>query len=733
MKKFLKIAIASISVLGLFVASIGFFGFRSLKAEAKIDVKTLPQNGPATVVTDSFGGEIFKFESYVTLAEMPENLINAFIAVEDKRFYSHGGVDYKRVAGAIIKNLKAKKMAEGASTITQQLVKNTQLTSEKTFERKINEMAIAQKMETVYDKNQILEMYLNVIYLGGGNYGVQSAAKYYFGKKVSDLSLSECATIAGITKNPSRFNPKNNPKSAKNRRNLILDLMKAQGYISETELDSAKRKPLKTVTEVKNNFAPYVREATFEAAKILGITEKQLTSGGYVVKTYFDPISQKAADDGIKNSPGAESVVMILSNETSGIIALASTSKTEVRKLRRQIASTAKPILVYGPAIEQGLISLATPIKDEPTSFSGYSPRNFNDRYYGTVSAKLAISKSLNVPAVKILSEMGTETALSYAKKLGLPLTEKDNNLSLALGGLTEGLTLSELSGAYMTLANLGEFSTPSYVSEISLNGTVLYSHAAEKTPVFSPETAYFVGEALSETAKTGTAKKLAALNIPIYAKTGTNSVNGKNLDAYSVAYTSKHTAVCWRGNSDNSALSQTDTGGNFAIESLVTVFSELYDRFSPSPIEKPAGILKTKFDLTDFENGNLTLAAPNTPEGYFFEEYVSVRNLPSYQTSANFLAPTLDGLTVTSDGNDASVSFFGKKPFVYQIYSVDVFGREELLFEANGQNELQNYAFSIGFLKNYYIKCGFIDYFGVAVWGEPEKIAVYSGFNIFS
>lgn len=734
MKKFLKIATATCAVLCLFVCGIGFFGFKSIKAEAKIDASALPKNGPATTVTDSLGNEIFEFESYVTLAEMPKAMIDAFVAVEDKRFFEHNGIDYKRVAGAMLKNIKAKKPVEGASTITQQLVKNTLLTSEKTLERKINEMALAEKMESVYDKNEILEMYLNVIYLGGGNYGVGSAAKYYFGKKVSELSISECATIAGITKNPAKFNPKTNPKFAKNRRNLILNLMKAQGYISETELEIETNKQIKTVEISEKTENCYVKEAISEAAKILGISKKQLANCGYEISTYFDKNAQRAAERAkTESDDDAESVVLICDNKTAGIVALFSNASTEINKLRRQIASTAKPILVYGPAIEEGVITLASPLTDRPTSFAGYEPKNFGGGYYGNVSAKFAISKSLNVPAVATLQKMGTDTALSYAEKMGLSLSENDKNLSLALGGLTDGLTFTELSGAYMTLANGGRFVRPSYIDKITLNGTVVYQNPKRSESVFSPETAYLVSEALLDAANNGTAKKLNSLGFPVYAKTGTNSREGKNIDAYSVGYTSAHTFLSWRGKSDNSPLGDLDTGGNAATESLAKVASALYERFAPSPIEKPENILRTKFDLEDFENGTLLLASPLTPEGYFFEELVTEKDVQNFKMSENFLFPKAENVFVTSDGNAATVEFLAKKPFVYQIYSVDIFGREETIFERNGTDEQVKTEISIGFLKNYYIKCGFVDYFGNLTFGEPEKIAVYSGINFFS
>ncbi len=653
------------------------------------------------------------------------------MATEDKRFYSHDGLDYKRIAGAILNNIKQGRLAEGASTITQQLVKNTQLTQEKTFERKFKEMIMAKKTEKAFDKNTILEMYLNAIYLGGGIYGVGSAAENYFGKDVSNLTLSEAATIAGITRNPSKYNPKTNPENAKNRRNLVLKLMKNQGFITEKQLEEASAEPLETVKTDKKTTSAYVLEAINEACEILNVSKTKLLGGGYEITTALSQNAQSAAESALFNSGNdAESIVILLDNQTSAVTALVSSAKVEVHALKRQIASLAKPILVYAPALESGQISLSSPITDEPTDFDGYAPKNFNDRYYGNVSVKFAISKSLNVPAVKVLDGLGVDVARQYAKKLGLSLSESDTSLSLALGGLTDGLTVTELLGAYSALANGGTFQKPYYVLEIKKDGKTIYRSDGQKTQVFSPETAFLTTVALVETANSGTAKTLSGLGISVAAKTGTNSVGGKNRDAFSAAYTTRHTAICWRGHSDNSPLAQTDTGGGTATKTLYDLFSEIYSSSPPSAFTVPEGVKRVKFDKTDFDGGSLKLAAYNTPEGYFFEEYSNLDYLP--EASKTFFEPVPNELTVVAVDGKINVKFRAKKPFEYKLYSVDVFGREEEICCVSNSDEAVEWSFDAEFLKNYYIKCGFVDYFGNFCEGEPQKISSFSAMDLF-
>ncbi len=361
MKKFLKAAALTtlFIVTSLFVAATIYFNV--VTKDITLELEKLSQK-PSLTVLDNDNGIITE-GGYVAYDEIPSDLINAFVAVEDKRFFKHKGIDVKRMFGAAIANVKNGSVRQGASTITQQLIKNTHLTSEKSIDRKLKEIKLALMLERKLSKEEILERYLNVIYFGNGIYGVKDACRSFFGKELNELTLDECAAIAGVVKSPLNYSPMINAENSKKRRDLILRLMKEENYISENEYNSYIKKEL-VVADMKNADISkiYLSNALYEASRILGISEQNLVRSNYKIATYYQKEEQqylKSSVNGIvsdlKNFDDNNALCILTDNETAGIKAIYSDKTVNIFTLRRQAGSTIKPLAVYLPALENGI------------------------------------------------------------------------------------------------------------------------------------------------------------------------------------------------------------------------------------------------------------------------------------------------------------------------------------------------------------------------------------------
>ena len=346
MKKFLKILLVSMMVFAVVLTCGGLIAFQSITKNAVFDNTLMPKNEITTVFSDINGNNVEGFKnSFAQYSELPDNLKNAVVAVEDKRFYKHKGVDTIRIFGAIRNNLKGGSL-EGASTITQQLVKNTHLTQEKSIKRKLNEIKIAKQLEKEYSKDDILTSYLNVSYFGGGLYGVKSAAKGIFNKNLSSLTLSECAVLAGILKNPSKYSPVASVENATKRRNVVLSLMKNQNLITDAEYNSAKNEKISVdLNAIYSNTQSYVESATFEAAGILNVSVGGVLSGGYKIETFLNPDYQACLTEVLgnpnfyvlnKNGVRADGLSIIVDNKNMGVSAYFSTKKRNIYDFYRR-------------------------------------------------------------------------------------------------------------------------------------------------------------------------------------------------------------------------------------------------------------------------------------------------------------------------------------------------------------------------------------------------------------
>lgn len=679
------IVLAALLAAGFYISSI----YMNARAMA-IDEDALSSSEVYIEVYDKENKPIKEFneinKQYANIENLSDTTKNAFISIEDKSFYSHSGVNYKRMVKALINDVKARKLKEGASTITQQLVKNTQLTSDKTVERKIKEIALAQKLEKRYSKDEILEKYLNIIYFGNNCYGIESASNYYFSKSAKDLSSSEAATLAAIIKSPTKYSPTKNSDNCLKRRNLVLSEMYKDNFIQADEYNLAINKPLSlTINEKpKNKLNSYSQSAIDEAVSILKIPAKKIALKGYKIYTYQDQEKQNALTNAIDiEGLDCNSAAVVIDNNNHTVQAYVGSSNYKILDAKRQPGSCIKPVLVYAPALNEDIIYPCTPLLDEKTTISDYTPKNIGDVYRGYISAREALSKSINIPSVKVLSYVGIDKAKSYAEDMGFVFDEKDDSYSLALGGMTYGVNLVQLASSYSTFANGGKFAPAKFVSFITdKNNKLVYVNKPHEKQVLREDASYLITDMLKTCAKSGTAKKLASLDKEIAAKTGTvgKSNSKQNLDAWNVSYTKDQTICVWLGNLDNSPISY--AGGNQPTEIARRYFSQVEDN---SHFSVPSSIVEKDIDATElYENHRIVLAGNSTPERYTQKELFSRFNLPT-DISNKFVNMEKQSFKGKVNGSNAEIEFDAKNYITYVFKS-----NGKTLKEISGLNSKQ-------------------------------------------
>ena len=668
-------------------------------------------------------------KSIVKIEDVPNHVVNAFISIEDKDFFKHNGLNYKRIAKAMFNNLKSFSFKEGASTISQQLIKNTHLTNEKTIKRKVKEMLLTKKLEKEFSKKDILETYLNVIYFGENSYGIERAALTYFGKETKDLTLWEGATLAGIIKSPYTYSPVYNPENCLKRRNLVLSEMLRDKKISQAQYDEAVNMPLEIVDRKQeqgvNNL--YVKACINEAEQILNLSEKDIMLSGIKIYSYLDDEVQKQLYDIANNENNYhtnsygntnDSLLIMIDNETYAVLGYAGKSDYDLTNFVRQPGSTIKPILVYAPALEKGLVSPDTLILDEEINYGGYSPKNVGGKYYGYVSVKESICDSLNVPAVKTLDYVGIENAKQFAKKAGIKFDENDNGLALALGGFTNGVTLKELTNSFLPFVNDGNFSKANFVRKIvDVNGKTLYEHKPKEEKIMGEDTAYLMTSMLKEACKTGTSMKLKNLDFDVAGKTGTVAITGtnNNTDAYSVAYTTKHTMGVWIGNYSNATkyvLEGKNNGGTYATNMIKMCFEELYANNKPENFKQPNSVKEVEIDLKEYENNHvIKLASSNCPDRYKIKTLVSKRFEPK-ETSEMFENLSVENFDVKIENGKVLICFDAEDYLKYEIMRVENGKTKSLKKYSNKKGKIEYYDFNIkeNSTYNYYIKISTIN-----------------------
>lgn len=553
---------------GVAVAGVTVWYGAQLPSASTWEVPDRPPNvqiiaADGTLVTNrgATGGQA------VGLHEISPYIPKAVIAIEDRRYFSHFGVDPIGLARAMGRNLIEGRLVQGGSTLTQQLAKNLFLTPERTVGRKVQEVLLALWLEQTYSKQQILEMYLNRVYFGSGSYGVEAAARRYFNKPARDVSLPEAALLAGLLKAPSRLSPNRNPDRAEQRSQLVLAVMRDQGLVSDSEMTAALSQPTTRANAYWTGSHHYVADAVMEQLpKLIGDVRQDL-----IIDTTVDLELQKAgekairamlAEHGSDHNVGQGALVAI---DASGAVRAliggadyASSQFDRASQAKRQPGSAFKPF-VYLTALKQGTLPSSVR-NDAPIRIGRWAPENYRGRYHGPVTLETALSQSLNSVAAQLIMETGPGNVVKTARSMGIASPLKANG-SLALG--TSEVTLLELTSAYVPFASGGYGGPPHMIRRVTtVDGKVLYERDGGNQRLIAPDLAGMMNQMMSQTVRSGTARK-AQFEHPAAGKTGTTQ-NAR--DAWFVGYTAHLVTGVWFGNDDGAPMKDV-TGGTLPVQ----------------------------------------------------------------------------------------------------------------------------------------------------------------------
>ena len=617
------LCVGIVVVLGI---GSGMYAAVSKEIDA-MDFDGIAYNFSSTIyVTDSDGNpyEVVELRSdgnreWVDSKRIPEIAKVAAVSIEDERFYKHNGIDIKRTLGATLGWAQSKinnsSVGYGGSTITQQVIKNITNEKDKTAVRKIKEMMRAIALEKRFTKDEILTMYLNIVYFGNQCYGIEAASNVYFSKSAIDLTLPEAAMIVGITQAPSRYDPFRNPEETKKKRNTVLLKMYELGNITKKEYEEAKnselgvnKKYVSPKSAVYNYFVDQVINDVIDALqKEKGYSKEfatqQLFNGGLKIYTTMDPEIQTAMENVYKdksNFPaadkGTQSAMVIIDPYTGEIKGMVGGigEKTESRGLnratqsKRQPGSSIKPLSVYSPALETGGITAATILNDEKITIGKWTPKNSYSGFKGHLSVRKAIEISANIPAVRTLSDyVGLDTSYDFVTKkyhLSSVVPDDKNYSPLGLGGLTKGVSTMEMAAAYSVFVNKGVYMEPhTYTKVLDSSGRVLLEYTPKTNRVLSEENAFimtsFLYEVVNGSAGTGRSAKLA--NMPTYGKTGTTN---SNHDKWFVGFTPYYVGAVWYGYDSKSQGVSTNASVGVWKKVMTEVHKNLETKQIPVP-----------------------------------------------------------------------------------------------------------------------------------------------------
>ncbi len=640
LKMFLTVVLVGIITVSIVAGSFLVYAFTMVDGTMDVDLNDLELNFTTAIyVEDKATGEFVEYQRLhgefnriwvpyneteakkVDNAEydgIPQQLVDAFVAIEDKRFHTHYGVDWKRTFGAVINTvIPIYSSKQGGSTITQQLVKNLTNDRDQNAMRKVREIMRARHLESEYSKSTILECYLNTIPLGHGLYGVEVAANYYFGKSVDELTLLECASLAAITKGPSIYDPEDNPENNKQRRETVLSFMQEQGYITKEQHEAVLKEELNLVasrenlneTEVNNYFVDaLIANVTNDLMDKYGWDKAHASenfySGGYKIYTTLDPDIQAAVDEvfsdaekyGIKGKDGAQLqgsfTIMDYRGRVRGLaggigektVNLGLSGFNRATDAKRQPGSTMKPIAAYAPAIENGIIHYSSILNDTATNYNGWTPKNWYNSYWGGVTTQYALERSINTIPVYLVNKLGPQNCYDFlTKDLGITtLNENDIDLSpLGMGGTNGGITTKESAAAYAIFGNGGQYYEPTlYYAVYDQHNDMVLSHAdAKPHTAISEDTATVMNKLLQNVVygSNGTGKGAAGYikDMKIYAKTGTS--NNSN-DLWFVGGTPYYVASCWCGYDSQ----QTISDSAIAMKMWGAVMSKIHTGLEP-------------------------------------------------------------------------------------------------------------------------------------------------------
>lgn len=653
MKKLKKIVLlfilAVIIILGIKIG-ISTHIWKTMAKDMILNENSVVKDIDGNIIA-TLGSEIKK--KVVPYSNIPNNLKNAYIAIEDERFYSHNGVDIKRTASAIGSYIiHFGSSSFGGSTITQQLVKNLTGNSTDSIKRKVNEWWKAYQLETCLSKDEILETYLNVIYVGPSIYGVEAGAKYYFNKSVQNLTLEECAFLAGINHSPNSYNPflnKDNSDKITNRTETVLAKMLKLGYIKdENEYNQAIQNVEKGLNfkngEVQSGDGIYsyhtdalIIENIEDICEKYNISESFATNyinmaGLTIYSTQDSDIQNKIEMEmskgryilaSKKGEDSSQAAMVIIDHKNGNVVGCTGGlgKKTVARSFNRatqsvrQTGSAIKPIAVLLPAIDRKIITSATILDDTEQDFeSNYHPTDYS-KCLGNITVRRAVESSQNIPFVEIMEKLNPRNSIKYLKKMGITtLTDKDNSLPLALGGLEKGISPLQMAGAYSTIANDGIYMEPTFYSKIERkNGSTFIKSKQKKKKVCSKQVAYILKELLIQPVlgEHGTATYCKISGVDVAAKTGTTD---ENYDRWLCGFTPYYTAVTWYGYDQNESVEFNQRNPAGLI--WANVMSRIHTGLQSAKFENPGAILT---ETICGETGKrATTGCPNTYTEYF-------------------------------------------------------------------------------------------------------------------
>lgn len=679
--------IIAIMICMLFFAFMIFLGIVFAKYDLDENKLTSFNNG---IRVYSSGGEDNTLynsnRSIIEIETLPDYVLNAFISVEDKRFYQHKGYDLKRIVKSALVNASTKSKSQGASTISQQLIKNALLSNEKTYSRKLEELVLSIKMEKKFDKDEILEMYLNTIYFGGNAYGIENASQTYFNKSAKELTPNEACCLAGLIKSPKQYSPKDNYENAIKRKNLVAGFMYEQKYLDEDVYKDIISSPINL--NLSQDDTSYEKEAIYEACRLLNLSERELINANYQILTHKnDTLQSKVvncnnsimslySDDKIN----LDSLSVVVNNQGK-VLAYYANSKYNLHNLSRQPASTLKPLAVYLPCFKHNILTPASQILDEEINYSGFSPKNADNSFHGYVSVRDALKNSLNIPAVKALDYLGVKKSKNELESLGININNSDMTLNLALGSTKNGVKLMDLIGAYTILMNMGEMRPISFVDKIlDQNNNVIYSFEDFSQRVADEASCFLVNDILKDCANSGTAKRFSSLNLPIASKTGTHSTEKGNTDLYNIAYTTEHTALTWIADINEKVLPSNMLSSSQPTDINKYIFDYLYSDHKPEDFKMPESVVKAPYDLMEANTNHIIVSPNHSIDRYIAFDYFKTDNLPN-----ECLVSDID-LNVSFNELGANISFNAIGAKTYVIKRKTIFGKE-IIHSINGYN----------------------------------------------
>lgn len=591
----------------------------------------------------------------ITYDDLPQVLIDAVIATEDARFFEHPGIDLRRIGGAILANITDGFGSQGASTITQQVVEKSFLTPDKKLSLKVQEQWLALQLERQYSKEEILEMYLNKIFYGQNSYGVAQAAETYFGKTdLHDLTLPEAAILAGLPQRPTAYNPFNDPELTKERMGTVLTLMVRHGKITQAEADEAMEVDITSLlAEPTNDSTPYqafIDQVRAEVSEKLDGTD--IDTAGLKIYTTLDPSVQEHVEflltDSAENpisypDDGTQAAMTVLDTKTGAIQAIGGHRNNGEEVYFNyainggsQLGSAAKPIMSYGPAIEYNKISTYHQINDDaPYEVEGSTPiRNWNRSYAGWMSARYALSQSLNVPTVKLMEETGLGNVQEFAEGLGIEFANDQIGIRDSIGGTDTNVTPLQLAGSYSAFGNEGIYTEPYAVTKVEFPDGEVVDLTPEPEAAMSDYTAYMVTDMLKTAITEGTGTDANVPGVPVAGKTGTTNLSdgSGSPDAWFAGYSTNYTIAAWTGRYvDNTRVALNNTDISKALFKNTMEF--VSEGIETPDFEKPDSVVEVAV-----EQGSNPAALPSehTPDSNIVTE-LFVKGTEPTETSEKF------------------------------------------------------------------------------------------------